>query len=1458
MQSIWPIIGLNPWQESVVESPEGDRWVSTSIGWASESDVEPFRVCRWKHRGDQDRTLESLSTPGVLEAFGAQWERLWVIHRLPRGVPLHREIVWTEQERELCQQFRLKIKHHQVEQIEQALRRGSWGASVFPWKNWWGDMHHQQSLGFRWTLMSWLKHHEKEHETWEEWGQDQGVSQALQQSKRWVRHPQSPHEEPSPRRWSSGLKAFGGRSSASPSRSKEEEKSPVKKGVIVWVSAHATVEQQKYGEHEWRQVFESPAGVLVWPDLGAHESGWMRYLSTLLNQIKPHESLRVWSIQDHGSVMYWGKWSEAWEGRITLEEAKEAWFEPSLVPDMVELKGDKIPYQAWSDHGSVEGMVSASLAWPTQQALREAREKSQYQNPLKKVAQALQESEDRLKDQLSPEQTDAVCLALASLEEKKGFLLSDETGFGKGRTLAALVKAGLLQGRTVLFVTENAPLFSDFYRDLEAVCERPPLPTVLHQTAGVYNPEGELVVRPWGAKGFKQLIKTLEWEPTTPRLVMATYAQLSRMDEDKIKWLKSRLGDRAWWVMDEAHNAAGDSNVGSRLIKWIKKAEGVVFASATFAKHEANLPLYKAVMDLPLWTEHVLTPALAQDQGLLRELLTQQMARSGRFIRREHSPVDPPQPVFVNMDPYQEVLSQFGKAWQSIFEAAETYQKVVQRESVWNKIGGALSRSIKEFNLWLKAPALIELIEQKQKENKKVVVAVDATLESALFQEGEDDWWEEDVWVQAGPHEETEEGVSVYMDPQSAASLVAPSRSEKGPEGEQRLPPMPTWKHRLKMHLNTVCPASALEGAVFEAQDELREKYEAAQSWIEKLPDWHVSPMDWVRQQLEKKGITHGELSGRHHRLIVPGYQHEKNHEGSSKESLEWAIESRQDLDRQTTVRAFNEGQLEVLLLTRAGCTGISLHAGQKFKDQRVRCLIEWDIPPNPVNRLQFWGRVRRKDQVVEPEFMGLVLDTPEDRRIVEKEQRKKNKLLAHLGQRQSVMAMEDLLPFTQENSSTSLEWPWVSIEGEHLVGEWAQWNPFWARRLGVQQSHAEDPTHRVDKALARSLVLPSRIRAELFDHLEKGLIRFKPFAQQKHRYQPQGWSWVLERHWFWGQGTVSKDPLHSKGLELVYRAWAQKDPGVDLRLQSMKVALEKAREQMPMNWETWARPWTHESTGAHRQRMQWKKRWKNVEVGQAVEWVHPYRKEKVKGLFLGFSWDPEADAWSHMSIGIWSIGDAQALWCPLSMIKMHEELMPLNIKAQPSWFSGPLAPHRAWCLEGNPWQAAAWGQRWGWGQPEWVQDAQEGPLLSWVLPRQIQRDQWLGLAKDLLDVDHVLQCLRAFPDQSLMAGLKHHQALWMTPVQGGLRLDLNKKTYDQLRKSWLHHSMIQKMKLYTPPGQKGEIMVNGKIEWKHAAHLLHQLWSLGVVWRLPLQKPEHREWYEKTSRVFEFKKTKK
>ncbi len=70
---------------------------------------------------------------------------------------------------------------------------------------------------------------------------------------------------------------------------------------------------------------------------------------------------------------------------------------------------------------------------------------------------------------LSAEQVDAIAVAIYQIEQGKALIVGDQTGIGKGRVAAGIVRYAKLAGRTPIFFTEKPNLFSDIYRDLIAI-----------------------------------------------------------------------------------------------------------------------------------------------------------------------------------------------------------------------------------------------------------------------------------------------------------------------------------------------------------------------------------------------------------------------------------------------------------------------------------------------------------------------------------------------------------------------------------------------------------------------------------------------------------------------------------------------------------------------------------------------------------------------------------------------------------------------------------------------------------------------------------------------------------------------------------------------------------------------------------------------------------------------------
>ena len=140
---------------------------------------------------------------------------------------------------------------------------------------------------------------------------------------------------------------------------------------------------------------------------------------------------------------------------------------------------------------------------------------------------------------------------------------------------------------------------------------------------------------------------------------------------------------------------------------------------------------------------------------------------------------------------------------------------------------------------------------------------------------------------------------------------------------------------------------------------------------IQAMPDIPLNAPDEIAQRLGERGIRVGELSGRNFILRPIEASDAAGAATGGADSLPALsevvprIKGKQAVN--ATVRAFNSGELDVLMINRSAATGISLHASPRFADRRRRQLIELQIPENPNDRLQLYGRVNRFDQVSFP-----------------------------------------------------------------------------------------------------------------------------------------------------------------------------------------------------------------------------------------------------------------------------------------------------------------------------------------------------------------------------------------------------------------------------------------------------------------------------------------------------------
>lgn len=104
------------------------------------------------------------------------------------------------------------------------------------------------------------------------------------------------------------------------------------------------------------------------------------------------------------------------------------------------------------------------------------------------VANRLHMSHEELREALAAEQIDGVALAIYNIEKRgQSVVIGDQTGIGKGRQAAAMIRYGLLSGYLPIFFTDRYTLFSDMYRDCKALGIKEARPLVVNAGVSVVD-----------------------------------------------------------------------------------------------------------------------------------------------------------------------------------------------------------------------------------------------------------------------------------------------------------------------------------------------------------------------------------------------------------------------------------------------------------------------------------------------------------------------------------------------------------------------------------------------------------------------------------------------------------------------------------------------------------------------------------------------------------------------------------------------------------------------------------------------------------------------------------------------------------------------------------------------------------------------------------------------------------
>ncbi len=258
------------------------------------------------------------------------------------------------------------------------------------------------------------------------------------------------------------------------------------------------------------------------------------------------------------------------------------------------------------------------------------------------VAEKLDYTNDELVKSLSCEQIDAVSLAIYNIEKRgQGIIVGDQTGIGKGRTAAALIRYGVKSRLQPVFLSEKPNLFTDLYRDLSDIGSSALVPFIVNtkeSKTNVKDKSGEVIYTAPEKPTQERIIKSKK-VPDNYNFVCATYSQFNQPKKPAKQEFLSAVSSDNIIIMDEAHNASGSSNTGEFMQDVLRQTKGVCFLSATFAKRPDNMPIYaqKTSMSDANMSKEDLVEAITKGGVALQEVLAAQLVSEGQMIRRERS-----------------------------------------------------------------------------------------------------------------------------------------------------------------------------------------------------------------------------------------------------------------------------------------------------------------------------------------------------------------------------------------------------------------------------------------------------------------------------------------------------------------------------------------------------------------------------------------------------------------------------------------------------------------------------------------------------------------------------------------------------------------------------------------------------------------------------------------------------
>lgn len=694
---------------------------------------------------------------------------------------------------------------------------------------------------------------------------------------------------------------------------------------------------------------------------------------------------------------------------------------------------------------------------------------------------------------LSAEQIDAVAMAIYNIEARgQGMVIGDQTGIGKGRIAASMIRYAVMQGLKPVFLTEKANLFSDIYRDLAAIGSAHFKPFIVNgreSKTDIKNEDGEVIYQaPPHAE--QQAVFASRELPAGYDFVLATYSQFNSAEKKPQKpYFLRAIASGNIFIMDEAHNSSGASNTGEFMQGVIHDTKGVVFLSATFAKRPDNMPIYAmktAIADCNM-TRDDLVDAITKGGVALQEVLSSQLVAEGQMLRRERS-FEGVEVNYITLDDKAEehsaICDNITKILRDIIAFQGTYinnlvedlDNIVVAEGKAVEIREGTSQAgvdnlpyfskvfqvINQMLFSLKAEAVAERTIARLKEGKKPVIAFASTMGSFI------------------ESMETDKGMPV-----SDGDTINTDFSEvlrRGLDGIMRY----TVKD---VDGNPVYEQFIVTDLPVEGQREYRRLTENIKK---KSTGISISPIDVIVKRIKDAGYSVAEVTGRKYEVQV------------NLKTGKGLVLSRKRINTNDAFRQFNNNEVDVLMINQSGSTGASAHAittAKVTKEQvRQRVMIVLQAELDISTEVQKRGRINRTGQILAPIYDYVTSAIPAEKRLMMMLQKKLKSLDANTtsNQKQSTKILDVPDFLNKYGDKIVRDYLFENKDVNELLDDPLYLKDTKSDGDGGDASALEDASHKVSGRVA---VLSTKMQAEFYTEISERYNDFVEYLKQVGDY---------------------------------------------------------------------------------------------------------------------------------------------------------------------------------------------------------------------------------------------------------------------------------------------------------------------------------------------------------------------